>query len=76
MTFVAGRRVPGVATGRAGGLLSPSTGSFREVEDAVAFVAALGVDVDVRFAAVKGRFGGIPFLGGDFCAAWSGVSFL
>ena len=60
--------------GRVGGLLSPLTGSCREVEAAVGFVAELGVDVDVRFAAVKSRFGGIPFLGGDFCAACTGVS--
>ncbi len=71
VTFVAGRRVPEVIVGRAGGLLSPLTGSIREVDEAVDVVAGLGVDidVDVRFAAVKGRFGGIPFLGGDFCAA-------
>jgi len=74
VTLVAGRRALEVGVGRVGGLLSPLTGSCREVEDAVGFVAELGVDVDVRFAAVMSRFGGIPFLGGDFCAACTRVS--
>ena len=52
--------------GRVGGLLSPLTGSFRD-DEGVGFVVTLEVDVDARLAVVKGRFGGIPFRGGDFC---------
>ena len=67
VTFVAGRRAAEMAVSRVGGLLSPLIGSLRDVEEVVGFVAALEVDVDARLVVVKGRLGGIPFRGGDFC---------
>ena len=69
-----GRRAAELVVSRVGGLLSPLIGSFRDDEEAVGFVAVLSVDVDVRLAVVRGRFGGIPFRGGDFCTSWTGVS--
>ena len=69
VTFVAGRLTLEVGVGRVGGLLRPLAGSLREIEDEVGFIVVLGEDIEVRFEAANSRLGGIPFLGGDFCAS-------
>ena len=66
VTVLMGRRPVVVATGRVGGLLSPLPWLLRDIEAVVDLVAELGVDAAVRFVVANGRFGGIPFLRGEF----------